>query len=147
MPFAFVTADTGKVLLMAALFVRGIGLGAAMIAPTGAAYVGLRHEEIPDASIITRVAQQIGGSVGIAVLAVVLERTAGDARAPGALAEGFDWLRRRLLVVGGLHRRRRPAVPAAAGPPRARGPRRQGSYRTEDLTAKGSGAMPDPFFS
>ncbi|MFE7929229.1 MDR family MFS transporter [Streptomyces sp. NPDC057456] len=89
-PFAFVTADTSEVLLMAALFVRGIGLGAAMIAPIGAAYVGLRHEEIPDASIITRVAQQIGGSVGIAVLAVVLQRTAGDARTPGALAEGFD---------------------------------------------------------
>ncbi|MER5197405.1 MDR family MFS transporter [Streptomyces sp. NPDC002755] len=88
-PFAFVTADTGKVLLMAALFVRGIGLGAAMIAPIGAAYVGLRHEEIPDASIITRVAQQIGGSVGIAVLAVVLQRTTGGAHTPGALADGF----------------------------------------------------------
>ncbi|MGW0875430.1 MDR family MFS transporter [Streptomyces sp. NPDC002740] len=88
-PFAFVSADTGKVLLMAALFVRGIGLGAAMIAPIGAAYVGLRHEEIPDASIITRVAQQIGGSVGIAVLAVVLQRTTGGAHTPGALADGF----------------------------------------------------------
>ncbi|WP_062645724.1 MDR family MFS transporter [Streptomyces maremycinicus] len=89
-PFAFVTADTGEPLLMAALFVRGIGLGAAMIAPSGAAYVGLRHEEIPDASIITRVAQQIGGSIGIAVLTVVLQRSAGDARTPEALAHGFD---------------------------------------------------------
>ncbi|WTJ00213.1 multidrug efflux MFS transporter [Streptomyces sp. NBC_00723] len=89
-PFAFVTADTDEVLLMGALFVRGIGLGAAMIAPFGAAYVGLRHEEIPDASIITRVAQQIGGSVGIAVLAVVFQHSAGDAHTPGDLADGFD---------------------------------------------------------
>ncbi|MFF0067271.1 MDR family MFS transporter [Streptomyces sp. NPDC005279] len=89
-PFAFVTADTSMVLLVAALLVRGIGLGAAMIALSGAAYVGLEHKEIPDASIITRVAQQIGGSVGIAVLAVILQHTAGDAHTPGALADGFD---------------------------------------------------------
>jgi EmrB/QacA subfamily drug resistance transporter len=89
-PFAFVTATTSEVTLMAALFVRGIALGAAMIAPMGAAYVGLEHEEIPDASIITRVAQQLGGSVGIAVLAVVLQHAAGRSQTPGALADGFD---------------------------------------------------------
>ncbi|MFJ8112051.1 MDR family MFS transporter [Streptomyces sp. NPDC096132] len=89
-PFALVTDDTSEVLLMAALLVRGIGMGAAMIALSGAAYVGLEHKEIPDASIITRVAQQIGGSVGIAVLAVILQHTAGDAHTPGALADGFD---------------------------------------------------------
>ncbi|MET8451948.1 MDR family MFS transporter [Streptomyces sp. NPDC005209] len=89
-PFAFVTAETSEVLLMAALLVRGVGLGAAMIALSGAAYVGLEHEEIPDASIITRVAQQLGGSVGIAVLAVVLQQSTGDARTPRALAAGFD---------------------------------------------------------
>ncbi|MGW7690255.1 MDR family MFS transporter [Streptomyces asiaticus] len=88
-PFAFVTADTSEALLMAALFVRGIALGAAMIAPMGAAYVGLEHGEIPDASIITRVAQQLGGAVGIAVLAVILQHGTGGANTPGALADGF----------------------------------------------------------
>ncbi len=75
---------------MAALFIRGIALGAAMIAPMGAAFVGLEHEEIPDASMITRVAQQIGGAVGVAVLLVILQQNLGDARTPGALANGFD---------------------------------------------------------
>jgi EmrB/QacA subfamily drug resistance transporter len=89
-PFAFVTAGTSELLLTGALFIRGIALGAAMIAPMGAAYVGLEHEEIPDASIITRVAQQIGGAVGIAVLIVILQRNIDDARTPGALAAGFD---------------------------------------------------------
>ncbi|WP_405904842.1 MDR family MFS transporter [Streptomyces sp. NBC_00828] len=89
-PFAFVTADTSEVLLMAALFIRGIALGAAMIAPMCAAYVGLEHEEIPDASIITRVAQQIGGAVGIAILIVILQQNIGDAHTPNALANGFD---------------------------------------------------------
>ncbi|MEU7108370.1 MDR family MFS transporter [Streptomyces sp. NPDC046215] len=89
-PFAFVTADTDKILLMAALFARGVALGAAMIAPMGAAFVGLEHEEIPDASMITRVAQQIGGAVGVAVLIVILQRNIGDAHTPDALADGFD---------------------------------------------------------
>ncbi|MGR6999169.1 hypothetical protein ACU686_15160 [Yinghuangia aomiensis] len=62
MPFAFAGAGTDKVLLMAALFVRGLGLGAATIPLTGAAYTGLAREEMPHASIIVRVSQQIGGS-------------------------------------------------------------------------------------
>ncbi|WP_405148956.1 multidrug efflux MFS transporter [Sphaerisporangium sp. NBC_01403] len=87
-PFAVATADTSKVLFMAALLVRGIGMGAAMIPLTGAAYFGLGHKEIPDASIITRVAQQIGGSVGTAVLAVILQHTTGG-HTPGTVADGF----------------------------------------------------------
>ncbi|QKW40651.1 multidrug efflux MFS transporter [Actinomadura sp. NAK00032] len=89
-PFAFVTATTSGIPLTAALFIRGIALGAAMIAPMGAAFVGLEHEEIPDASMITRVAQQIGGAVGVAVLLVVLQRNIADARTPDALASAFD---------------------------------------------------------
>ncbi|MFF4161549.1 hypothetical protein [Streptomyces sp. NPDC001678] len=55
----------------------------------GAAYIGLQHEEIPDAGIITRVAQQLGGAVGVAVLAVVLQHSTGDAHTPEVLADGF----------------------------------------------------------
>ncbi|MCS0602760.1 multidrug efflux MFS transporter [Streptomyces sp. LP11] len=88
-PFARVTAGTSEILLMAALLVRGVGLGAAMIAPFDAAYAGLGHHEIADASIITRIAQQIGGSVGIAVLVVVLQHATGTARTASALADGF----------------------------------------------------------
>ncbi|WP_030275617.1 MDR family MFS transporter [Streptomyces sp. NRRL B-24484] len=89
LPFALATAGTGQVPLMAALLVRGIGLGAVMIPLSGAAYTGLAHHQIPDASIITRVAQQVGGSVGTALLAVVLQHTTGGARTPEALAGGF----------------------------------------------------------
>ncbi len=88
-PFGFVTADSGALLLTAALFVRGVALGAAMIAPMGAAYVGPTHREVPDVSIITRLAQQIGGSVGIALLSVVLQHSTRAARTPDALADGF----------------------------------------------------------
>ncbi len=88
-PFALATADSNEVLLMAALFVRGLGMGMAMVPLTGAAYFGLEHQGIPDASIITRVAQQVGGSVGTAVLAVILQRTISGARDLAAVAAGF----------------------------------------------------------
>ncbi len=38
-----------------------------------AAFVGLQRDEIPHAGIISRVAQQVGGSFGVAVLAVILD--------------------------------------------------------------------------
>ncbi|MCK9903416.1 multidrug transporter [Parafrankia colletiae] len=88
-PFAFVTADTSDVPLMVALLVRGVGLGAATIPLASAAYVGLGHEEIPHASVITRIAQQIGGSLGTAVLAVILQHSVDGAGTPDALADAF----------------------------------------------------------
>jgi len=59
-----------------ALLVRGVGLGAVTIPVMTSAYLGLDRSAVPHASIITRTCQQIGGSFGTAVLAVVLERTA-----------------------------------------------------------------------
>jgi predicted MFS family arabinose efflux permease len=88
-PFGFVTATTDNVMLMAVLFVRGLGLGAAMIALMGGAFVGLTRDQIPVASSISRVAQQVGGSTGTAVLVVILQRTVAGTRTPAALASGF----------------------------------------------------------
>ncbi|RKE18904.1 DHA2 family efflux MFS transporter permease subunit [Streptomyces sp. TLI_171] len=80
-PFALGVSN--GLLLGAALVVRGLGLAAAMIPLGSAGYLGLRRAEIPDASIITRVAQQVGGSVGTALLAVVLQH--------GAFGTAFAW--------------------------------------------------------
>ncbi|WP_217919098.1 MDR family MFS transporter, partial [Actinomadura sp. BRA 177] len=88
-PFGFVTATTSNIALMATLFVRGLGLGAAMIALMGAAFIGLEHQEIPGASIISRVAQQVGGSAGTALLAMILQQASTSAVTPAALASGF----------------------------------------------------------
>ncbi|WP_192808800.1 MDR family MFS transporter [Actinomadura montaniterrae] len=88
-PFGFITASTSDITLMAVLFVRGLGLGAAMIAIMGAAFVGMRRDEIPAASSISRVTQQVGGSVGVAVLVMILQRASAGARTPAALATGF----------------------------------------------------------
>ncbi|WP_432826714.1 MDR family MFS transporter [Dactylosporangium sp. CA-092794] len=92
LPFGFVTDHTGNVLLLAALFVRGIGMGATTISLSGTAYIGLPRPDMPSGSIIARVGQQIGGSAGTAVLAVILlAAAAGDAGPAHAFREAFWW--------------------------------------------------------
>ncbi|WGY04813.1 DHA2 family efflux MFS transporter permease subunit [Nocardioides sp. QY071] len=85
-PFGFVTGDTNYVLLLVSLLVRGFGMGLAIVPLLGASFMGLTHDEIPNASIITRVAQQLGGSIGTALIAVVLQHA--GSHDPGS-AHGF----------------------------------------------------------
>lgn len=86
-PFAFSDAGTSIVWLEAVLLVRGFGLSMVMIPLMSLSFVGLDRSEVPHASIVTRVAQQLGGSVGVAVLAVILTTTATSS---GSLATGFQ---------------------------------------------------------
>lgn len=86
-PFALSGAETPWWILLSALFVLGLGLGMTLIPLMTTAYEGLAPEQIPDASTVTRIAQQIGGTFGTALLAAVL--TSG-ATAAGSLAVGFD---------------------------------------------------------
>lgn len=89
-PFALADANTSPWLLMVVLLVRGFGMGAVMIPVMSVAYVGLERAEVPHASIITRLVQQIGGAFGTALLAVILEATTGGAQNLTDLAHGFD---------------------------------------------------------
>ena len=89
-PFAFATPTTSETFLMAALFVRGLGFGAVTIPLMTGAYFGLERDEIPHASIITRVAMQLGGSFGVAVLAVILASNAAGATSLAGIADAFD---------------------------------------------------------
>jgi EmrB/QacA subfamily drug resistance transporter len=72
--FTGVAADTSIVLLSAAGFVSGAGIGAAFVPAMAGAYAGLPREVVSRATSSIRVLQQLGGSFGIAILAVVLER-------------------------------------------------------------------------
>ncbi|MCM3886492.1 DHA2 family efflux MFS transporter permease subunit [Frankia sp. R82] len=74
-----VTAHTSEVLLGGSLVVRGLGLAAAMVPVMSAAYIGLSAAEIPRATSAVRIFQQVGASLGTAVLAVVLARQLPDA--------------------------------------------------------------------
>ncbi|MDF2887102.1 MAG: drug resistance transporter, EmrB/QacA subfamily [Lacrimispora sp.] len=72
-PFAFADAQTNGIVLAAALLIRGAGLGGVFIPLMVSAYVGLSSEQIPHASIATRILQTIGGAFGSAVLATIVE--------------------------------------------------------------------------
>lgn len=66
-------AHTSYYVLGLALFVRGIGLGFGMMPVIAASYRNLTHEQVPKATSATNIVRQVGGSLGVAVFAVVLD--------------------------------------------------------------------------
>ena len=78
--------------LSAVQFVRGIGIGFAFMPAFVAALAALERRELPDASPQLNVLMRVGGSIGTAVLAVVLERAivaAGHAPTAAAIAGAY----------------------------------------------------------
>lgn len=87
-PFALVGAHTSYVLLAFVLVVRGAGLGATMMPAMAAAFAVLTHAEVPRATSALNAIQRIGGSLGTALLAVVLQHEF-SAALPGSGGGGF----------------------------------------------------------
>ncbi|MDL4771298.1 MULTISPECIES: hypothetical protein [Thermomonosporaceae] len=73
-PFALVGPDTSYWLLGAALYVRGLGLGSTMMPTMSAAVTTLSRTAVSRASSSLNIIVQLGGSVGTALLAVILSR-------------------------------------------------------------------------
>src|SRR3954451_21285348 len=80
------TPDTPFTVLGVALWVRGIGLGMTMMPSMAAAYQTLDRAAVPRATSSINIIRTVGGSVGTAVLTVVLERRI-VANVPGATGE------------------------------------------------------------
>ena len=78
-------------MLVVALLVRGLGLGAVFIPLMAVGFVGLAKEDVPHASIITRIAQQVGGAAGTAVLAVILQGAVTSVGPVEAFQHSFWW--------------------------------------------------------
>lgn len=90
-PFALSDASTPTWWLSVALFVRGLGLGAVIIPVMAVIYNGLVGEDVAHTSVLTRVAQQVGGSFGTALLAVVLEHGLTSRSVDAAFDRAFWW--------------------------------------------------------
>jgi EmrB/QacA subfamily drug resistance transporter len=97
-PFGLVGPHTSILWLSVSLFVRGIGIGFAFVPAMAAAFAALRPEELADATPQMNVLQRVGGSIGTAVLAVVLQRSLSSAGHPpsptgaaGAFGTAFWW--------------------------------------------------------
>ncbi|HTW02852.1 MAG TPA: MDR family MFS transporter [Streptosporangiaceae bacterium] len=86
-PFALAGPHTSEWLLALWMVIRGFGLGAVTMPLLVAGNIGLDRQQIPHSSVLTRTAQQIGGSFGVAVLAVILE--GAMAAHPATLADAF----------------------------------------------------------
>jgi EmrB/QacA subfamily drug resistance transporter len=87
MPLTQLGADTPYSVLIGVLVLRGIGLGATMMPAMAAAFAALEPQAVPRATSGLNVTQRVGGSIGVALLAVILESRLADQ--PGAPADAF----------------------------------------------------------
>ncbi|GAA1358325.1 MDR family MFS transporter [Arthrobacter rhombi] len=90
-PFALANTGTSLWLLETSLFVRGLGLGVVLIPVMTVAYLDIRPEQMPHASAITRIVQQLGGAFGTALIAVVLTAAATRTNPAAGYAAAFWW--------------------------------------------------------
>jgi EmrB/QacA subfamily drug resistance transporter len=88
-PLAFVGTGTSIASISIVLLVRGVGIGFAFMPAMTAAFAALRPEQLSDATPQLNVLQRIGGAIGTAVLAVVLQRASGHAPTLSKLAGAF----------------------------------------------------------
>jgi hypothetical protein len=77
------------ILLSASALASGAGIGTAIVPAMTGVYKGLSQEAIPRATSAIRTLQQLGGSFGIAILAVVLQQQAAGDATPTGLAQAF----------------------------------------------------------
>jgi len=97
-PLALIGPHTSILWLCLVTGVRGVGIGFAFMPSFVAAFAALERTELPDAAPQLNVLMRVGGSIGVAVLAVVLERAilaAGHspsaAASSGAYGTAFWW--------------------------------------------------------
>ncbi len=83
LPLAFVGSDTSILLISLTLFVRGFSIGLSFMPAMTVAYQSLRRDQISDATPQMNVLQRVGGAIGTAILAVVLQRASVAAVATG----------------------------------------------------------------
>ena len=88
-PFAFVGVHTSILWLSGAMFLRGTGIGFAFMPAMAAAFAALERSELSDATPQLNVLQRVGGSIGTATLAVVLQRSLVGALTPAAQASAY----------------------------------------------------------
>lgn len=91
-PFVGATQETSLGVLSVVLLIRGIGLGAVTVPLMALAFEGLVRDEVPHASVISRLGQQLGGSFGTAVLAAALQAALAAATVPAlGFHVAFAW--------------------------------------------------------
>jgi len=88
-PLAFIGASTSYWAISAVLFVRGISIGLGFMPAMTAAFAAMKPEQLSDATPQINVVMRLGSAVGVAILAVVLQRGSADAHTTKQLADAF----------------------------------------------------------
>ena len=88
-PFGLISDHTSIAYLFGAMVIRGVGIGLAFMPAMTAAFAALKREELSDATPQLNVLQRVGGSIGVAVLAVVLQRSLVGAHTLAAQASAY----------------------------------------------------------
>jgi EmrB/QacA subfamily drug resistance transporter len=89
LPLAFIGAGTSIVYISLVLVLRGVGIGFSFMPAMTAAFASLRSEQLSDATPQLNVLQRVGGAIGVAVLAVVLQRASEHTHSIGGLAGAY----------------------------------------------------------
>ncbi|MFL5823572.1 MAG: DHA2 family efflux MFS transporter permease subunit [Solirubrobacteraceae bacterium] len=88
-PFGFIGAHSSIAGLSIAMLIRGMGIGMAFMPAMTAAFAALEKSELPDATPQLNVVQRVGGSLGTALLAVVLQRALVGSSSLGDVASAY----------------------------------------------------------
>jgi EmrB/QacA subfamily drug resistance transporter len=75
LPFAFIDAHTSFIAISCVLLVRGMSIGLGFMPAMTAAFAAMRPDQLSDATPQINVVMRLGSAIGVAVLAVVLERS------------------------------------------------------------------------
>jgi EmrB/QacA subfamily drug resistance transporter len=90
LPFAFIGAHTSILLISLVLAVRGVSIGLGFMPAMTAAFSAMKPEQLSDATPQINVLMRLGSAIGVAILAVVLERASVGAAAHANPAHAFD---------------------------------------------------------
>jgi MFS family permease len=88
--FTQVGTSTSYTLLIGALFVMGLGLGSTMMPIMTAALQTLTNETVARGSTLMNIVQQAAGSIGTALMSVVLTAQQKPALTASSQLEAFD---------------------------------------------------------
>jgi EmrB/QacA subfamily drug resistance transporter len=88
-PFVLLGANTSFVLIGGAMVIRGFGIGMSIMPAMTAAYGVLTPEQVTHATPQLTTLQRVGGSIGTAILTVILQGHLESATTPAGAADAF----------------------------------------------------------
>ncbi len=90
-PFLFIGPSTSIAAISLVLVVRGVSIGMSFMPAMTAAFTAMRPDQLSDATPQLNVLMRLGGAIGTAVLAVVLQRAAvGTQHTPAEVSGAFQ---------------------------------------------------------